>query len=119
MSIAWITRDRTFRVRRDQIVKTAWIDPHKCRLGSRAPMVVEAVAEKCRELLQQPEGAAIWPPVNGHWDGDVFVVDDGRHELLAHLIRGDQEMLVCWLEPRVATVTGKPLTSGIKEVTHG
>lgn len=83
-------------VQPSQTVCARWIDIDKCKLGSRAQMAPEAVEKKFRKLLQQGECAS-WPPIVGHWDGDRFQVDDGRHEYLASLMLGRAQVFVCWL----------------------
>lgn len=35
----------------------------------------------------------------GYWDGDTFVIQDGRHRYLALVGLGFQQILVRWLEP--------------------
>lgn len=108
MPAAWTTEDRSLHVPPGHVVATAWVDPQRCRLGSRARMSPEAVEKKFRQLLQQGDGA-IWPPPRGRWDDGMFVVEDGRHELLAALMLGRTEILVAWLEPRLAPAgTARP-----------
>lgn len=43
------------------------------------PMSPEAVEKKFRRLLNLGD-CAPWPPVVGHWEGERFLVDDGRHD---------------------------------------
>lgn len=92
-----VAEDRSLSVRPDQVVKTAWIDIDLCRLGCRVLMSPEAVEAKFRRFLNLGANSA-WPPVVGHWDGDRFVVADGRHEYLAALMIGRDKLFVCWLE---------------------
>lgn len=37
---------------------------------------------------------------SGYWDGDTFVIENGRHRYIALLILGHQEFLVRWYEQR-------------------
>lgn len=60
-------------------------------------MSPEAVERKHRKILQQGD-AAKWPPVVGHWVGERFSVDDGRHEYLATLMSERSKIFVAWLE---------------------
>lgn len=94
-----MTEDRSITVRPDQTVAVDWIDIDRCVLGCRASMSPEAVEKKWRALLQQGDCAA-WPPIVGHWEGDRFVVCDGRHEFVASLMHGRREVLACWLVDR-------------------
>lgn len=92
-----VAEDRSMCVQPNQTVRTAWIDIDKCKLGSRTMINPEAVEKKFRRLLNMGDAAA-WPPIVGHWEGDRFVVDDGRHEYLASLMIGREKLFVCWLE---------------------
>lgn len=93
----WIAEERSLAVQPNQYVKTAWIDVNVAKLGNRDRMSPEAVEKKYRKILQQGDAAA-WPPIVGHWDGDRFVVCDGRHEYLASLMLGREKLFVAWLE---------------------
>jgi hypothetical protein len=94
--------DRSMQVQPHETVRVAWVSVDRCRLGSRMPLSPEAVEKKWRKLLVQDQ-AASWPPLVGHWpdgpDGS-FQVDDGRHEFVASLMRGREEVLVAWITPR-------------------
>ena len=92
-----VAEDRSICIRPDQTVKTSWIDINSCILGNRAPMSPEAVEKSFRKLLNIGD-CAPWPPVVGHWDGERFIVCDGRHEYLASLMSGRTRLFVCWLE---------------------
>ena len=95
----WTAEDRTISVKPDQVVKTAWVSIDKCCMANRTPMSPEAVAVSHQKLLCMGDDGR-WPPPIGEWEGDRFRVLDGRHELLASLMRGRQELFVAWLEPR-------------------
>jgi hypothetical protein len=92
-----VAEDRSMCVQPDQVVRTAWIDIDLCKLGFRLPMSPEAVEKKFRRLLNLGDGAP-WPPIVGHWEGERFLVDDGRHDYLAALMIGREKLFVCWLE---------------------
>ena len=106
-----VIEDRSMRVQPHEIVCVEWVDIDRCVLGSRVRMNPEAVERKFRKLLQQGE-AASWPPIVGHWSGGSdadrarFVVDDGRHELLAALMIGRAQVLVAWIEKRPGIAPG-------------
>ena len=98
-----VAEDRSLCVQPKEVVKTAWINIDLCVLGNRTRMTPEAVEKKWRMLLQQGEGAR-WPCPNGYWREDGrFVVCDGRHEYLASLMHGREQLLVAWLERSVST----------------
>jgi hypothetical protein len=99
-----MVEDRSFVVQPGQQVAVEWIGIDLCVLGSRLPLTPEAVEKKWRKLLQQDE-AASWPPLVGHWSGPRFVIDDGRHEFVAALMRGRVRVLVCWLVDAAAAGT--------------
>jgi hypothetical protein len=90
------TKDRSMSVQPHQKVETGWVDINVCILGSHSRMSPEAVEKKYRTLLQNGE-AATWPPIVGHWEGNTFVVDDGRHEFIASLMLGRTKTFVAWL----------------------
>ena len=70
-----------------QVMRTAWVDSDLCKFECRVPMSPEAVEKKFRRLLNLGDRAP-WPPVVGHWEGERFLVDDGRHDCLAALMLG-------------------------------
>jgi hypothetical protein len=92
-----VAEDRSMCVQPDQVVRTAWVDIDLCKLVGRVRMSPEAVEKKFRRLLNLGE-AAPWPPVVGHWQGERFLVDDGRHDYLAALMLGREKLFVCWLD---------------------
>ena len=96
MSVA-VYEDRSLCVQPGQLVHTAWVDIDACKLGFRSQMSPEAVEKKYRRLLCMGDNAP-WPPVIGKWDGDRFIVQDGRHDYLASIMIGRASLFVCWLE---------------------
>ncbi len=92
-----ISDDRDMAVRPTQIVKTAWVPIDLCRLGSRVALNPAAVERAFRRLLSLGD-CQVWPPPNGRWEHDRFVVYDGRHEYLAALTLGREHLFVAWLE---------------------
>jgi hypothetical protein len=98
-----VAEDRSMCVQPHQVVRTAWVDIDLCKLGFRLPMSPEAVEKKFRKLLNIGN-CAPWPPIVGHWEGERFLVDDGRHDYLAALMMGRDKLFVCWLEASSVTV---------------
>jgi hypothetical protein len=92
-----VAEDRSMCVQPYQVVQTAWVDIDLCKLAFRLPMSPEAVEKKFRRLLNLGD-CAPWPPVVGHWEGERFLVDDGRHDYLAALMLGREKLFVCWLQ---------------------
>lgn len=105
-----VVEDRSLCIQPDQVVKSDWIDIDCCKLGLHSRMTPEAVEKKWRRLLQQGE-AACWPPVVGHWEGERFVVCDGRHEYIAALMLGRTRTYVAWLEKREEYGQLRPVTA--------
>jgi len=89
--------DRSMSVRPSQVVRTQWVHVNSCILGNRERMDFAAIERKGQQLLQQGDCGS-WPPPNGQWQDDRFVIYDGRHEFLAHLALGRSHIFVAWLE---------------------
>lgn len=89
--------DRSIRVPPGAVVKTGYVDIFKCRLACRERMAVGDVKLAYEKVLQQA-GHAVWPFPNGYWDGDEFVIKDGRHEYIASLMVGHSHILVAWVD---------------------
>jgi hypothetical protein len=109
--------DRSLCVRPTQIVKTQWVSVDDCVLGNRERMDFAAIERAGRKLLQMGD-CQPWPPIVGHWRYKIdrietgldniiravhstertkFVVCDGRHEFLAALALGKEEVFVGWI----------------------
>jgi hypothetical protein len=101
-----VAEDRSMCVQPHQVVRTAWVDIDLCKLGCRVPMSPDAVEKKLRRLVNIGD-CAPWPPIVGHWNGERFLVDDGRHDYLASLMLGREKVFVCWLED----LAGAPVRS--------
>ncbi|HEY8356088.1 MAG TPA: hypothetical protein VIL30_01400 [Ramlibacter sp.] len=89
--------DRAVLVPAGQIIKTARVGVWKCRLANRERMAVGDVGAAFQKILQLGD-SSMWPCPNGHWEGDEFVIHDGRHEYVASVMLGREEILVAWLE---------------------
>jgi hypothetical protein len=79
-----VTPDRALIVQPGHIVRTAYVD-------------VGDVDRAFQRVLQLGE-SSMWPCPNGHWDGERFVIEDGRHEYIASLMLGRTHLLVAWTE---------------------
>ncbi len=87
--------DRAFRVPEGHTVATGYVNVWKIRLACRDRMGVEDVGKAFQKRLNL---RSVFPPPNGYWDGDEFVINDGRHEYIAALMLGDEYLLVAWVE---------------------
>lgn len=92
-----LAEDRSLRVPAGQLVRTGYVPIDAIRLACRDRMAVGDVATAYQRRLQlgadQP-----WPCPRGEWDGDRFVVFDGRHDVLAAMMLGVEYVLVAWPE---------------------
>lgn len=91
------TPDRSLIVKPGQIVRTGYVDVFQCRLACRERMAVGDVDRAYQRVLQRGEDCS-WPCPNGHWEGDRFIIEDGRHEWTASVMLGKSHILVAWIE---------------------
>jgi hypothetical protein len=54
--------------------------------------------DRAFQKLLQAGAESPFPCPNGTWDGDEFVIADGRHEYIAALMLGKTHILVAWLD---------------------
>ncbi|HWQ55675.1 MAG TPA: hypothetical protein VN442_18455 [Bryobacteraceae bacterium] len=94
--MAGFVEDRSLKVAPEQRVETAWVDIDACKLGCRERMDFAAIERAGRKNLQLGK-CQTWPPIVGHWEGERFVVVDGRHEFLACLALGRERLFVAWI----------------------
>lgn len=94
---ASFAEDRTLRVPAGKRIASGYVSVWKCRLGNRSRMAPEAVAAAWQKLLQLGEDS-LHPCPNGHWEGEEFVIHDGRHEYVAAVMHGRETILVAWVE---------------------
>jgi hypothetical protein len=92
-----IAADRSMLVPPGRIVKTDYVDVFKVRHACRERMAKGDVAAAFEKRPQLGENGS-WPPPRGQWDGDTFVILDGRHEHLAAVMAGHTHLFVAWLE---------------------
>lgn len=98
------TPDRHMTVPAGYVVVTGYVSIEKVRMACRARMAVGDIEVAYRKLLQLGEQQP-FPCPNGEWDGDIFVIHDGRHEYVASLMIGKEYILVAWLAPQPQSQT--------------
>ena len=96
MAACLTAEDRSLSVPPGQIVKTGYVDIANIRMACRDRMSVGDVETAYRRQLQLGPSQR-WPCPTGHWDGDTFVIEDGRHQYLAALMIGLTHLLVAWI----------------------
>lgn len=89
--------DRSMAVPPGAIVKTGYVPIDDVVMGCRDPMAIGDVSAARQKRLQLGDHQA-WPPPRGYWQGDRFVIEDGRHEYIAALMLGCSTLLVAWVE---------------------
>lgn len=95
-----LTTDRALAVPPGKLVRTAYVEVHRVRLGCRERMGVGDV-ERAYEKRLQLGANSPWPPPYGRWLEDGwFEIADGRHEYIATLMLGHSHIFVAWVEER-------------------
>jgi hypothetical protein len=92
-----LAADRSMAVPPGNIVRTARVPVEDIVLACRDRMAVGDVDRAFRQRLQLGDRQP-WPCPRGHWRGDRFVLEDGRHEFVATLMLGHPSILVAWVE---------------------
>ena len=90
------TPDRTLRVPAGATVATGYVAIENIILACRERMAVGDVNQAYQKALQLGSDQS-FPPPNGRWEGDRFIVHDGRHEVVARLMLGCTHVFVAWL----------------------
>lgn len=93
-----IAEDRSLAVPPGHVVRTGYVAIDKVVLACRERMTPGDVKLAYERLLQLG-GYQPHPSPNGRWDGDRFIVLDGRHQYVASLMLGLTHMLVAWVVP--------------------
>src|SRR5947209_4040819 len=92
-----MAEDKSLAIPPGKIVKTDNVPVWKVRLACKDRMSVGDVKGAYEKLLQnQPN--QLWPCPRGHWEDDIFVIVDGRHQFIATLMFGYETILVAWVE---------------------
>ena len=89
--------DRSMTVPPGHVIKTGYVDVFKVRLAQRERMAVGDVDRAFQKRIQLGSSQP-WPSPRGYWDGEQFVIVDGRHEWIATVMLGHEYILVAWLE---------------------
>ncbi|PYE84166.1 hypothetical protein [Pseudoroseicyclus aestuarii] len=94
---AMVYEDRSLIVPPGRRIVTGYAPIDRVRIANRSRMAIGDVDAAMRQQLAL--GAAQkWPCPNGRWEGEDFVVHDGRHAFVAALMLGLEHLLVAWLE---------------------
>ena len=89
--------DRSIRVEPGKIVRTGYVQINDVILACRDRMAIGDVDAAYRRRLQLGP-AQPWPCPVGEWQGDRFVVADGRHDVIAATMLGVEHILVAWVD---------------------
>jgi hypothetical protein len=92
-----IALDRTLRVPAGCTVVSGAVSVWKVRHACRVRMAVGDVGASYQKILQLGSDH-YWPGPWGEWDGDEFILYDGRHQHVAEIMLGREYMLVCWIQ---------------------
>jgi hypothetical protein len=90
-----LIEDRSLAVPPGQTVVTGYVHVDALRLACRARMAVGDVDRAYQRRIQLGDHQP-WPPPRGVWHGDRFVVIDGRHDVIAAMMLGQEHVLVAW-----------------------
>ncbi len=94
--------DRSLAVPPGRKVVTGYVHIDQVRFGCHARMALADVKEKYERRLQLGDHQP-WPCPRGEWDGVAgqsrFTVIDGRHDVAAAMLLGQEYVLVAWPEP--------------------
>lgn len=96
-----VSQDRSLLVPEGHLVRTGYVDVFAVRLACRERMSVGDIDRAYQKRLQAGSGSP-FPCPNGHWEGDTFVIHDGRHEWLAAVALGHSHILVAWTVPALS-----------------
>lgn len=93
-----ITQDRSIAVPPGYIPVSRYVSIDKITVACRDTMAIGDVDRAYQKRLQLGEYQP-YPCPRGHWEGETFVIEDGRHEFVGALMLGFSHLLVTWLEP--------------------
>ena len=90
-------QDRSISVAPGTRVVTGYVAIEQIRMANRSRMAVGDVEAAYRKQLALGDHQA-FPCPNGRWDGERFVLLDGRHAFISALMLGFTHLLVAWTE---------------------
>lgn len=93
----WTPQGRSISVAPGHRVVTGYVSIDQITMACRARMAVGDVEAACRKQLALGDHQA-FPCPNGRWDGERFVLLDGRHCYISALMLGMTHLLVAWTE---------------------
>jgi hypothetical protein len=89
--------DRSMAVPPGAVVRTGYVSVWAVRHACRERMALGDVQGAFQRRLGLGAYQA-WPCPRGHWEGERFVIVDGRHEHVAAVLLGQEHLLVAWVE---------------------
>lgn len=92
-----LAEDRSIAVPPGRLIRTGYVSVWDVRLACRERMAIGDVKGAFERRLQLGDHQP-WPCPRGEWQGDEFVIIDGRHEYVAALMLGQDHILVAWPE---------------------
>jgi hypothetical protein len=92
-----IAEDRSMAIPPGALVRTGYVAVESVTMACRDRMAMGDLNAAYQKRLQLGDHQP-WPPPRGHWAGERFVIEDGRHEFLAAMALGHRHLLVAWVE---------------------
>lgn len=81
------------------VLRYGYADHGRIRFEQYGGNQWDAVLKHAGRIADMGAGAQPSDAPFGYWDGDTFVIQDGRHRYLALVGLGFRSLLVRWLEP--------------------
>jgi hypothetical protein len=92
-----LAEDRSLVVPPGSRVRTDYVAIDRISLACRDRMAVGDV-DRAYQWQLQLGNQQRWPCPVGRWDGERFVITDGRHQYVASLMLGMEHLLVAWVD---------------------
>lgn len=93
----WTPQDRSISVAPGYRVVTGYVPIEQITMANRTRMAVGDIDIAYRKQLALGDHQA-FPCPNGRWDGERFIIHDGRHCYISALMLGMTHLLVAWVE---------------------
>lgn len=103
MGAVAIAEDRTMAVPPGKIVRTGYVAVGMVDLSCRERMTPGDVKAAYERLLQLGDRQP-WPSPCGTWNGNRFIIEDGRHQFIASLMLGKTHIFVAWLDDNAGEI---------------